>query len=122
MAGVNIAFTLPNANTTYDALAQLSWPHFAWVPELISGPLGVPFTVLLILWEAAIGVLLFGRGRAVRIALWAVMVQVLALAPFLGWYELPNLATAVLVGALLTRDHDRTVRDIVRRRKHHGSS
>ena len=85
MAGVNIGVTLPNAGATYDALATLSWPHFARVPELISGPLAVPFTIFLIGWEVAIGLLLLGKGRAVRIALWAVLFQVLALAPFLGW-------------------------------------
>lgn len=119
MAAVNIAVTLPNADATYDGLARLSWAPFAWIPELISGPAAVPFTVLLILWEIMIGVLLLRRGRAVRIALWAVLFQVLALAPFLGWYELANLATAVLVGGLLTRDHDRTVGDVVPRGLHH---
>ncbi len=117
MAGVNVAVTLPNAEATYGGLAKLSWPYFAWVPEFISGSLAVPFTALLILWEVAIGVLLLGKGRPVRIALWAVLFQMLALAPFLGWYELANLPIAVLAAALLTRDHDRTVLDVVRRRQ-----
>ena len=121
MAGVNIAVTLPNADATYDGLTKLSWPHFAWVPELISGPLAVPFTAFLIVWEVVIGVLLLGRGQAVRIALWAALFQMLALAPFLGWYELANLATAVVVGALLTREHNQTVSDVVHRREQHGN-
>jgi hypothetical protein len=120
MAGVNVGVTLPHADATYDGLAQLSWPHFAWVPELISGPLAVPLTVVLIVWEGVLGALLLGRGRAVRIALWAAMFQILALAPFLGWYELANLATAVVVGALLTREHHRSVVDVVRRRGQRG--
>jgi hypothetical protein len=118
MAGVNIGVTLQNAHATYSGLANLSWPYFAWIPELISGPIAVPFTVLLILWEVVVGVLLLGRGQAVRIALWAALFQMLALAPFLGWYELPNLATAALVGALLTRDHNQTVIEVVDRRHH----
>jgi hypothetical protein len=121
MAAVNILITLPNANATYTGLARLSWPHFAWVPELISGPFAVPFTILLVAWEIALGVLLLSCGRAVRVALWAALFQVLALAPFLGWYEVANLATAVLVIALLTRTHDRTVIDVIRRREHHVS-
>ena len=121
MAGVNMSVTLPNADATYDGLAELSWPHFAWVPELISGPLALPFTVFLIVWEVVVGVLLLSRGRAVRIALWAALFQMVALAPFLGWYELANLATAVLVAALLTRDHTRTVSDVVHRREQSGN-
>jgi hypothetical protein len=120
MAAVNILITLPNANATYDGLARLSWPHFGWIPELISG-LAVPFTILLVAWEIAVGVLLLSCGRAVRVALWAALFQVLALAPFLGWYEVVNLATAVLVAVLLTRTHDRTVIDVMRRREHHSS-
>ena len=121
MAGVNLTVTLPNADATYDSLAELSWPHLAWVPELISGPLAVPFTVFLIVWEVVVGVLLLSRGQAVRIALWAALFQMVALAPFLGWYELANLATAVLVAALLTRDHTRTVSDVVHRRGQSGN-
>ena len=121
MAGVNIGVTLQNAHATYSGLAKLSWPPFAWIPELISGPIAVPFTVLLIVWEVMLGVLLLGRGQAVRIALWAALFQMLALAPFLGWYEVANLATAVIVGALLTRDHNQTVIEVVHRRHPHGN-
>ena len=121
MAVVNIVVTLPNANATYNGLARLSWPHFAWVPELISGPFAVPFTIVLVAWEIALGVLLLSCGRAVRVALWAALFQVLALAPFLGWYEVANLATAVLVATLLTRTHDRTVIDVMSRSEHHLS-
>jgi hypothetical protein len=117
MAGVNVFITLPTAVATYDGLATLSWPHFAWIPKLISGTFAVPFTMALIAWELALVVLLLRSGVAVRVALWAALLQMLALAPFLGWYELANLATAVLVGALLTRDHDRTAVDVLRRRR-----
>jgi hypothetical protein len=63
MAGVNIGVTLPNAHVTYSGLGKLSWPHFVWIPELISGPVAVPFTVLLIVWEVVVGVLLLGRAK-----------------------------------------------------------
>ena len=36
-----------------NGLARLSWPHFAWVPDLISGPIAVPFTIVLVAWEIA---------------------------------------------------------------------
>lgn len=72
----------------------------------------------LVAWEIALGVLMLSGGRAVRVALWAALFQVLALAPFVGWYAVANLATAVLVIALSTRSHDRTVIDVIRRREH----
>ena len=118
MAGVNIGITLPNGAATYDGLAQLSWPHVAQIPELISA-FAVPFTIALIAWEIALGLLLLSRGRAVRVALWGALFQMVALAPFLGWYEVANLATAVLVAALLTRDHDRSALDILHLRRTH---
>jgi hypothetical protein len=39
---------------------------------------------------------------------------------FLGWYEVANLATAAIVGALLTRDHNQTVMEVLHRHHPHG--
>jgi hypothetical protein len=69
--------------------------------------------MLLIVWEVAVGLLLLSRGRAVRLGLWAVLFQVLALAPFLGWYEIPNLLTAMVVVWLLRREHDRSLTQVL---------
>ena len=106
-----------------NGLARLSWPHFAWVPDLISGPIAVPFTIVLVrVGDRSSACSCSASGRAVRVARWAALFQVLALAPFLGWYKVANLATAVLIAALLTRTHDRTIIDLaIGRREHHGS-
>lgn len=110
MVLVNAFVALPYpAKEIYADLADLTWPGFVWIPEHVIEPMAVPFTVALIVWESAVGVLLLSRGRAVRLGLWAVLFQVLALAPFLGWYEIPNLLTAVLVVWLLGRAHDRSL-------------
>lgn len=114
MAMVNVFVMLPNARDNYADLADLSWPGFAWVPEVVIDPVAVPFTVLLIVWEIAVGVLLLSRARAARLGLWAALVQVLALAPFLGWYEIPNLLTAAVVVWLLRRRHDRSAVEVLR--------
>lgn len=114
MVLVNVFITLPNAKDVYAGLADLTWPGFVWVPEVVIDPAAVAFTLLLIAWEVAVGLLLLSRGRAVRLGLWAVLLQVLALAPFLGWYEIPNLLTAALVVWLLRRQHERSAVEILR--------
>lgn len=118
MAGVNVLVTLQDPEGVYRSLAALSWPGFAWIPEFLAQPIGGPFTVALIVWEAGVAVLLLSKGTLVRLGLIAALLQLVALAPFLGWYELANVATAVLVVALLRRDHDSTVIDVLRRRLH----
>jgi hypothetical protein len=75
-----------------------------------------PFTAALVVWEAGVAFLLLSKGRLVRLGLIAALLQLVALAPFLGWYELANVATAILVVALLRRDHDSTAVDVLRRR------
>lgn len=115
MVLVNVFIMLPNARENYARMADLTtWPGFVWVPEVVIDPVAVPFTLLLIVWEVAVGLLLLSRGRAVRLGLWAVLFQVLALAPFLGWYEIPNLLTAALVVWLLRRQHERSAIEILR--------
>jgi hypothetical protein len=113
MVLVKVFITLPNAKDVYAGLADLTWPGFVWVPEVVIDPAAVAFTLLLIAWEVAVGLLLLSRGRAVRLGLWAVLLQVLALAPFLGWYEIPNLLTAALVVWLLRRQHERSAVEIL---------
>ena len=108
MVLVNVFIVLPSAKEKYAGLADLTWPGFVWIPEQVIEPIDAPFTIALLAWECAVGVLLLSRGRAVRMGLWAVLFQVLALAPFLSWYEIPNLLTAVLVVWLLRREHDRS--------------
>lgn len=113
MVLVNLFITLPSAKRVYAGLADLTWPGFVWIPEHVIEPVAGPFTMVLIAWECAVGALLLSRGRAVRLGLWAVLFQMLALAPFLGWYEIPNLLTAVLVVWLLRSEHDRSFSQVL---------
>jgi len=116
MAVVNALVTLPNADAVYRGLAELSWPGFAWLPQHLVQPVGAPYTVALITWELGIAALLMSKGRAVRLGLFGALLQLVGLAPFLAWYELANLATAVVVVALLPRSYDQNVVDVIRRR------
>lgn len=117
MVLVNVFITLPAAKEVYAGLGDLTWPGFAWIPEQVIQPVAGPFTVALIAWECTVGALLLSRGRAARLGLWAVLLQVLALAPFLGWYEIPNLLTALLVVWLLRREHRRSLPQILGARR-----
>src|SRR6187399_1317092 len=71
MVLVNVFITLPSAKKVYSGLTDLTWPGFVWIPEQVIEPMAAPFTMALIAWECAVGVLLLSRGRAVRLGLWA---------------------------------------------------
>jgi hypothetical protein len=114
MAGVNLAVTLPGGATAYRGLAQQAWPGFDWVVEHLVQPVAFPFTAALVVWEVGVGLAVLSKGWPTRVGLLVSLVQLVALAPFLGWYELPNVATAVLVLVLLGRDYDRSLTDVVR--------
>jgi hypothetical protein len=114
MAMVNVFITLPSAESVYAGLADLTWPGFIWIPEQVIQPLAAPFTVVLVCWELLVAVLLLQRGRAARVGLWMVLAQMVALAPFLGWFQVPNWLTAALVLLLLRYEHQRNLLDLLR--------
>lgn len=113
MAGFNVVVTLPQAELAYQGLADISWPGFDWIISNIVQPVAIPFTIALIAWEIGIAALVFSKGIQVRIGLLAALVQVVALAPFLGWYELPNIPLAIWIWLLLQRNYDRSVLDMI---------
>jgi hypothetical protein len=115
MAGFNVVVTLRQAQEVYQGLADISWPGFDWIVSNIVQPVAIPFTIALIAWEIGIAALVFSRGIPVRIGLLAALAQVVALAPFLGWYELPNIPLAIWIWLLLQRNYDRSVLDMIRR-------
>jgi hypothetical protein len=114
MAGYNVAVTLPGAEEVYQGIADISWPGFDWIVTNIVQPAAIPFTIALIAWEIGIAALVLSRGTIVRIGLLAALVQVIALAPFMSWYELANIPLAIWIWLLLQRDYDRSVLDMVR--------
>jgi len=116
MAGYNVAVTLPGGGEIYEGIADISWPGFNWIVSNLVQPAAVPFTVALIVWEVAIAGLVLSKGVLLRIGLVAAMIQLIGLAPFMGWYELANIPLAVWIWLLLQRDYDRSVLDLVRHR------
>jgi len=117
MAGYNVAVTLPGGGELYEGIADISWPGFDWIVSNLVQPAAVPFTVALIVWEVAIAGLVLSKGVLVRIGLVAALIQLIGLAPFMGWYELANIPLAVWIWLLLQRDYDRSALEMVRHRK-----
>ena len=117
MAGYNVAVTLPGGGEIYEGIADISWPGFDWIVLNLVQPAAAPFTVALIVWEVAIAGLVLSKGVLVRIGLVAALIQLIGLAPFMGWYELANIPLAVWIWLLLQRDYDRSALDMVRHRR-----
>jgi hypothetical protein len=116
MATYNTTVILPNAAESYTNIAnELAWPGFDWLMLHLVVPAAVPFTVLLIAFEVAVAVLVLSKGRRVRIGLLAAIAFMIGLAPLMSWYELANVPLVAGALALLARDYDRSLLDMVRR-------
>jgi hypothetical protein len=116
MAAYNTTVVLPNAAASYTNIAdELAWPGFDWLMLHLVVPAAVPFTVLLIAFEVGVAVLVLSKGRGVRVGLLAAVAFMIALAPLMSWYELANVPLVAGALALLARDYDRSLLDMVRR-------
>lgn len=114
MAAYNTTVVLPDAAETYKGIAELSWPGFDWLMLHLVVPAGVPMTLLLIAFEVGVAVLVHSKGRRVRAGLLAAIAFMIGLAPLMSWYELANLPLVAWALALLARDYDRSLLDMVR--------
>jgi hypothetical protein len=122
MAAYNAAVTLPGGAELYEGIADISWPGFDWIVSNLIQPAAVPFTVALIVWEVTIAGLVLSKGVLVRIGLVAALIQLIGLAPFMGWYEIANIPLAVWIWLLLQRDYDRSALDMIRHRREAGDA
>jgi hypothetical protein len=115
MAAYNTTVVLPNAAESYKGIAELSWPGFDWLMLHLVVPAGVSFTVLLVAFEVGVAILVLSKGRRVRVGLLAAVAFMIGLAPLMSWYELANVPLVAGALALLARDYDRSLLDMVRR-------
>jgi hypothetical protein len=114
MAAYNTTVTLPNAVASYTDIANnLAWPGFDWLLLHLVVPAAVPFTVLLIAFEVGIAVLVLSKGRWVRVGLLAAIAFMIGLATMMSWYELANVPLVAWALALLARDYDHSLLDMV---------
>jgi hypothetical protein len=116
MATYNATVVLPNAAASYSDIAnKLAWPGFDWLLLHLVVPAAVPLTVLLIAFEVSVALLVLSKGRQVRLGLLAAIAFMIGLAPLVSWYELGNVPLVAWALALLARDYDRSLWDMVRR-------
>jgi hypothetical protein len=116
MATYNSTVVLPNAAESYTNIANnLAWPGFDWLLLHLVVPAAAPLTVLLIAFEVAVAVLVLSKGRRARVGLLAAIAFMIGLASLIGWYELFNVPLVAGALALLARDYDRSLLDMVRR-------
>jgi hypothetical protein len=114
MATYNTTVVLPNAAESYTNIAnELAWPGFDWLMLHLVVPAAVPFNVLLIAFEVGVAILVLSKGRRVRVGLLAAVAFMLGLAPLMSWYELANVPLIAGALALLARDYDRSLLDLV---------
>lgn len=109
MATVNTFATLRHPEVFTDIADLAVLPGYAWLFRDVIQPNATPLTILLIAFEATVGLLAFGKGSAVRLALLAAILFQLAVSPAVGLYGLANLPL-IAIWALLPRiPFDRTV-------------
>ncbi len=115
--GVNGAFILMAPEGYVGYLAGSYWPLYrdiaVWVVNLLSP---VVFGILLAAFEITLAVLLLGKGRNVKLGLCGVILFIVGITP-LSLLQLPWLGLAVAAGSLLRRDYDRSLPEMVARRK-----
>ena len=115
-AAYNATVTLPNAAALYKTIAHdLAWPGFDWLLLHLVVPAAVPFTVLLIAFEAGVALLVLSKGPRVRLGLLAAIAFQVGLAPLMSWYELGNVPLVAWALLLLARDYDRSLLDLIHR-------
>lgn len=119
--GYNTFVTLRRPDL-YAVIAERAPPPYAWLLRDVIRLLGMPFTLLLIDFKLGVGLLVLGRGVAVKPGLWAAIGFELALIPGLGMYGPVNLPLATGQALLLRRDFDRSALAVLRGRRVPGAS
>ena len=109
-AGFNLFFTLPKGDLSW--FADAAWtPILAGFVREVVLPNDTLFMVLVVLFEAAVAVLILGRGRFVDLGVIASVLWVLFLIPFLQPFPMAatNVVLALLQGILLLRRYDTAI-------------
>lgn len=113
--GVNGSFTFTNPQAYVDYASGALIPAYRGLALAIVQLNPTVFGVLLMAYEAAMAILLLGRGNAVKGGLIGTMVFLLGISP-LSYLQIPWLG---LIGAevyLLRKDFDRSILDTIQAR------
>lgn len=109
----NAVVVIPAARDVLRAFADLTWPGIEALVRELMLPVAASVVGAVVAFEAVVGALILSRGSKVRWGLWASLVWLVALIPFLGAYGLANLVLAATVLVLLRRRYDRSLRDVL---------
>jgi hypothetical protein len=114
MATYNALLVVPRAAATYRDVAEISWPGVDRLVLELVVPAATPVAMALVGFELGVAGLVLSSGRAVRVGLLAATAFMLGLAPLMSSYELANLPLIAVALVLLTREHERSLVDLVR--------
>jgi hypothetical protein len=114
MAAYNALLVVPRAADAYRDVAQISWPGVDRLVLELVVPAATPVAVALVAFELGVAALVLSSGRAVRVGLLAATAFMVGLAPLMSSYELANLPLIAVALVLFTREHERSLVDLVR--------
>jgi hypothetical protein len=114
MAGYNALLVVPRAAAAYRDVAEIAWPGVDRLVLELVVPAATPVAVTLVGFELGVAGLVLSSGRAVRVGLLAATAFMVGLAPLMSSYELANLPLIAVALVLLTREHERSLVDLVR--------
>ena len=114
----NAAVTIPSARSVLRAFADLSWPGAETLVREVLLPYAAAVIGLVVIFEVVVGAMLLSRGIAAALGLWLATGWLLVLVPFLGAYAGANVLLAVSMLPLLSRRHERSLRDMLGGTRH----
>lgn len=114
--GVNGTFILTNPQGYVDYLGTSLLPLYRDLSRVTVALNPVPYGVLLMLFEIAMGLLILSRQRYIKIGLIGTMIFVIGLAP-VSIMQIPWLGLLVGQGYLLSKEFDQTFLELVFRKK-----
>jgi len=104
----------------FEGYADGAW--FGFLADFMRGFFtdnGTLFMILVIIFEVIVGVAILSSHRWVDYGVFASLLWVVAILPFLAWpYLLVNVALVLAQGALLLRTYDHSVWDLRQDRMH----
>ena len=111
---VNLFLSVPHPEN-FQTYAALSWfPFYSRMISSLIVPHAAIFSTLLVLYEYTMGLLILGKGLSVRIGLWGYILFLIGIFPSMGVYTLFNLVLVFLPAALLFKDYDTSLLELVR--------
>jgi hypothetical protein len=114
--GVNGTFILTNPQGYVDYLSNSLLPLYRDLTAMTVALNPIPYGLLLMLFEIAVGVLILSKGRWVKYGLAGTMVFVIFLAP-VSVMQIPWLGLLIGQAYLITKTFERSILEMVFKKK-----